>query len=99
MTDQRAEWEKAVAGELKTRAAADLVWRSPEGIAIKPLYSEADLEGIEAAGWPCQLPYTRGPRASMYAGRPWTIRQFSGFLLVVVFFLFFRLFLLVGLLG
>ena len=79
MTDQRAEWEKAVAGELKTRAATDLVWRSPEGIAIKPLYSEADLEGIEAAGWPGQLPYTRGPRASMYAGRPWTIRQYSGF--------------------
>ncbi|HEY2835541.1 MAG TPA: methylmalonyl-CoA mutase [Rhizomicrobium sp.] len=79
MTDQRVEWEKAIAGELKTRAAADLVWRSPEGIAIKPLYAEADLEGIETAGWPGLLPYTRGPRASMYAGRPWTIRQYSGF--------------------
>src|SRR5690348_16011155 len=79
MTDQRAEWEKAVAGELKTRAAADLVWQSPEGIAIKPLYTEADLEGMEATGWPGLMPYTRGPRASMYAGRPWTIRQYSGF--------------------
>ena len=79
MTDQRPQWEEAVAGELKTRTAADLVWQSPEGIAIKPLYTEADLEGMTAGGWPGLLPYTRGPRASMYAGRPWTIRQYAGF--------------------
>ena len=79
MTDRRREWEEAVARELKTRQVSDLGWRSPEGIPVKPLYTEADLEGIEAAAWPGLAPFTRGPRASMYAGRPWTIRQYSGF--------------------
>jgi methylmalonyl-CoA mutase len=77
--DDRKEWEDAVSRELKTRAAQDLVWQSPEGIPVKPLYTEADLEGMEATGWPGQAPFTRGPRASMYAGRPWTIRQYAGF--------------------
>jgi len=79
MSDQRKAWEEAVARELKTRQAGDLVWQSPEGIAVKPLYTEEDLEGIAAAGWPGFPPFTRGPRASMYAGRPWTIRQYAGF--------------------
>jgi methylmalonyl-CoA mutase len=79
MTNQRLEWENAVAGELKSRKAGELVWQSPEGIAIKPLYTEADLDGLETGGWPGLAPYTRGPRASMYAGRPWTIRQYAGF--------------------
>ncbi|MGZ5925709.1 MAG: methylmalonyl-CoA mutase family protein, partial [Rhizomicrobium sp.] len=79
MTDRRKEWEEAVARELKTRQAADLGWRSPEGIAVKPLYTEADLEGVETGTWPGQAPFTRGARASMYAGRPWTIRQYAGF--------------------
>ena len=79
MTDRSREWEEAVARELKTRPAASLVWQSPEGIAVKPLYTEADLEGLQTATWPGQAPFTRGPRASMYAGRPWTIRQYAGF--------------------
>ena len=79
MTDRRREWEEAVARELKTGSAASLVWQSPEGIAVKPLYTEADLEGFQTDGWPGQAPFTRGPRASMYAGRPWTIRQYAGF--------------------
>ena len=79
MSDQRKEWEEAVARELKTRDARDLVWHSPEGIALKPLYTEQDLEGIGPTGWPGLPPFTRGPRASMYAGRPWTIRQYAGF--------------------
>ncbi|HEY5084557.1 MAG TPA: methylmalonyl-CoA mutase family protein, partial [Rhizomicrobium sp.] len=79
MSDQRKAWEEAVARELKTRQAGDLVWQSPEGIAVKPLYTEQDLEGIAAAGWPGASPFTRGARASMYAGRPWTIRQYAGF--------------------
>ncbi|MGZ5928672.1 MAG: methylmalonyl-CoA mutase family protein, partial [Rhizomicrobium sp.] len=79
MTDRRKEWEEAVARELKTRQAADLDWQSPEGIAVKPLYTEADLEGVETGTWPGQAPFTRGARASMYAGRPWTIRQYAGF--------------------
>jgi methylmalonyl-CoA mutase len=79
MSDQRKAWEEAVARELKARQAGDLVWQSPEGIAVKPLYTEEDLEGIAAAGWPGSPPFTRGPRASMYAGRSWTIRQYAGF--------------------
>jgi methylmalonyl-CoA mutase len=79
MSDQPKAWEEAVARELKTRQAGDLVWQSPEGITVKPLYTEEDLEGIAAAGWPGSPPFTRGPRASMYAGRPWTIRQYAGF--------------------
>ena len=74
MSDQRKAWEEAVARELKTRKAEDLVWQSPEGIAVKPLYTEEDLEGGAAIGWPGAQPFTRGPRASMYAGRPWTIQ-------------------------
>ncbi|HEX4369800.1 MAG TPA: methylmalonyl-CoA mutase family protein, partial [Rhizomicrobium sp.] len=79
MSDQRKAWEDAVARELKTRQAQDLVWQSPEGIAVKPLYTEEDLAGIAAAGWPGTSPFTRGPRASMYVGRSWTIRQYAGF--------------------
>ncbi|HWF63644.1 MAG TPA: methylmalonyl-CoA mutase [Rhizomicrobium sp.] len=79
MSDQRKAWEEAAARELKTRDVRDLVWQSPEGIAVKPLYTEEDLEGIAAIGWPGLPPFTRGPRASMYAGRPWTIRQYAGF--------------------
>jgi methylmalonyl-CoA mutase len=78
MTD-RKDWEDAVARELKTGQADGLNWRSPEGITIKPLYSDADLEDIAAGGWPGLPPFTRGARASMYAGRPWTIRQYAGF--------------------
>ncbi len=79
MSDQRKAWEEAAARELKTRNAQDLLWQSPEGIAVKPLYTEQDLEGIERTGWPGLPPFTRGARASMYAGRPWTIRQYAGF--------------------
>ncbi|HKS89696.1 MAG TPA: methylmalonyl-CoA mutase, partial [Stellaceae bacterium] len=58
---------------------------TPEGIRVRPLYTEADLEAIAAAGFPWRdavpgrAPYLRGPRATMYANRPWTIRQYSGF--------------------
>ncbi|HKD47111.1 MAG TPA: methylmalonyl-CoA mutase, partial [Rhizomicrobium sp.] len=78
MSDQRKAWEEAVERELKARNVRDLVWESPEGIAVKPLYTERDLEGYET-GWPGIPPFARGPRASMYAGRPWTIRQYAGF--------------------
>ena len=71
--------QRIVARELKTRALESLVWQTPEGIAVKPLYTAADLEGLELAGPPGLPPFTRGVRASMYAGKPWTIRQYSGF--------------------
>ena len=55
-------------------------WQTPEGIAVKPLYTEADLEAVDHLGsLPGLAPFTRGPRATMYAGRPWTIRQYAGF--------------------
>ena len=71
----RAEWEAAAAKEVKGK---DLGWHTPEGIEVKPLYTAEDVEGIEP-GLPGFAPFTRGVRASMYAGRPWTIRQYAGF--------------------
>ncbi|MBN9553297.1 MAG: methylmalonyl-CoA mutase [Alphaproteobacteria bacterium] len=79
MTDRHKEWEQAAARELKAGPGTDPCWQSPEAIPVKPLYTEADLEGLEIQTWPGQAPFTRGPRASMYAGRPWTIRQYAGF--------------------
>jgi methylmalonyl-CoA mutase len=55
----------------------DLTWHTPEGIAVKPLYTAEDVTAD--AGLACPAPFTRGVRASMYAGRPWTIRQYAGF--------------------
>ena len=75
-----ADWEKLAATELKGAAASSLDWLTPEGLRVKPLYTEADLEGLETLGnLPGFAPYTRGPRATMYANRPWTIRQYAGF--------------------
>src|SRR3954451_14436534 len=73
------------AGELRGKNLDSLDWQTPEGIAVKPLYTADDLAAIEAAGFPWREaipgvpPYLRGPRATMYANRPWTIRQYSGF--------------------
>jgi methylmalonyl-CoA mutase len=75
-----ADWEKLAREELKGAAPAEVAWATPEGITVKPLYTAADLEGLEAAGtMPGFAPYVRGPRATMYANRPWTIRQYAGF--------------------
>ena len=75
-----ADWQALAAKELKDRKADELVWQTPEGIAVKPLYSAADLAGLETlGGLPGFAPYLRGPRATMYANRPWTIRQYAGF--------------------
>ncbi len=74
------EWTEAVAKELKGRSVDELVWETPEGIPVKALYTADDLEGLEITGsLPGFIPYVRGPRASMYTGRPWTIRQYAGF--------------------
>jgi methylmalonyl-CoA mutase len=74
-----AEWQKLAERELK--ASPDiLTWRTPEGIDVKPLYTEEDTENLSHLGsLPGMGPFTRGPRATMYAGRPWTIRQYAGF--------------------
>ncbi|PTS90128.1 methylmalonyl-CoA mutase, partial [Sphingomonas sp. HMWF008] len=77
MTDKPTleDWQALAAKEVKGR---DLTWPTPEGIDVKPLYTAADVEGIDP-GLPGFAPFTRGVRASMYAGRPWTIRQYAGF--------------------
>src|SRR5579883_1088488 len=75
-----ADWRALAAKDIGGRSVDDLTWQTPEGIAVKPLYTEADLEGLELAGaFPGFPPYLRGPRATMYANRPWTIRQYAGF--------------------
>lgn len=76
MTDKPylADWQSLAEKEVKGR---DLTWHTPEGIAVKPLYTAEDVR--EDPGLPGFAPFTRGVRASMYAGRPWTIRQYAGF--------------------
>jgi methylmalonyl-CoA mutase len=77
MTEKKtvADWQAAAAKEVKGK---DLTWHTPEGIDVKPLYTAEDVADIEP-GLPGFAPFTRGVRASMYAGRPWTIRQYAGF--------------------
>jgi len=74
-----AEWEKLSAKELGTADTSSLTWDTPEGIAVKPLYTAADTAGLETDTLPGFAPYTRGVRGTMYANRPWTIRQYAGF--------------------
>ena len=75
-----ADWGALARHELGGRSPESLTWQTPEGIAVKPLYTAADLEGLEhVAGLPGFPPFTRGPRATMYANRPWTVRQYAGF--------------------
>ncbi|MDQ1183492.1 methylmalonyl-CoA mutase [Agrobacterium larrymoorei] len=73
------DWEKLAEKELK-RSPDTLTWQTPEGIAVKPLYTAQDLENVSHLdSLPGLKPFVRGPRATMYAGRPWTIRQYAGF--------------------
>src|SRR5688572_29882867 len=61
-------------------APADLVWDTPEGIAVKPLYTSRDVEGLDFLGtYPGTAPFLRGPYPTMYVNQPWTIRQYAGF--------------------
>src|SRR6202011_3090754 len=73
------DWARIAANELGGKPLDSLGWLTPEGIRIKPLYTAEDLAGIEDLGLPGFPPYLRGTRATMYANRPWTIRQYSGF--------------------
>ncbi|MCP5043170.1 MAG: methylmalonyl-CoA mutase [bacterium] len=74
------KWAELAEKELRGKTIDDLVWRSAEGIEIKPLYSAADIEKIELVDTtPGMAPFIRGPRATMYANRPWTVRQYAGF--------------------
>ena len=74
------EWVNLAKNELKGKDSDTLVWKTPEGIDIQPLYTKNDLEGLShLGGLPGFEPFLRGPKATMYAGRPWTIRQYAGF--------------------
>ena len=75
-----AQWEKAAAKSAPRGDVAALTWRTPEGLEVKPLYTAADVAGLPYADTlPGLEPYLRGPQATMYAVRPWTIRQYAGF--------------------
>jgi methylmalonyl-CoA mutase len=74
------DWRAAAAQDLRGADPDSLVWHTPEGIDVKPLYTAVDLAGIEDLdSLPGFAPFTRGVRATMYANRPWTIRQYAGF--------------------
>ncbi len=73
------DWRAAASKDLKGADPDTLVRRTPEGIDVRPLYTAADIEGIDTSTLPGLAPFTRGPRATMYANRPWTIRQYAGF--------------------
>ncbi|MGR9132810.1 methylmalonyl-CoA mutase [Rhizobium leguminosarum] len=74
-----SDWAELAQKELRI-SPETLTWQTPEGIAVKPLYTAEDLDGAGHLGsLPGFAPFTRGPRATMYAGRPWTIRQYAGF--------------------
>ncbi|MCR9273669.1 MULTISPECIES: methylmalonyl-CoA mutase [Mameliella] len=80
MTDLPESWRETAEKELRGRPLDDLTWNTLEGIAVKPLYTSADIEGLPHMGTlPGAEPFTRGVKATMYAGRPWTIRQYAGF--------------------
>jgi len=74
------DWQSLVGKELRGRSLKDLDWNTPEGITVKPLYTSEDVANIpHIDNLPGFFPFTRGVRGSMYAGRPWTIRQYAGF--------------------
>jgi methylmalonyl-CoA mutase len=79
-SEDLAAWRKASAKSAPGGDLAALDWRTPEGIVIKPLYTAADTAGLPHADTlPGFAPFVRGPQATMYAVRPWTIRQYAGF--------------------
>ena len=74
------DWKTLADKEGRGRTHDELVWQTPEGIAVKPLYTAADLDGLDHLdNLPGFAPFGGGPRATMYAGRPWTVRQYAGF--------------------
>jgi len=74
------KWEELAAKQLRGKSLESLTKKTPEGIDVKPLYTAKDLENVEFMdNLPGFEPYVRGPMSTMYAGRPWTIRQYAGF--------------------
>ncbi|QIE41904.1 methylmalonyl-CoA mutase [Meridianimarinicoccus aquatilis] len=80
MSDKTDTWKEIAKAEMKGRDPDTLTWDTLEGIKVKPLYTEEDLQDLTHIGSiPGKAPFTRGVKATMYAGRPWTIRQYAGF--------------------
>ena len=80
MSQSRVDWQKLAEKELRGRSIEELDWKTLEGIEVKPVYSEEDLKGLAHLGkLPGFEPYVRGVKATMYTGRPWTIRQYAGY--------------------
>ncbi len=80
MTDKKDAWRTLAEAELRGRPLDSLTWKTLEGIKVQPIYTEEDLDGVGHLGTiPGAAPFTRGVKATMYAGRPWTIRQYAGF--------------------
>jgi methylmalonyl-CoA mutase len=80
MSESTKIWKDIAERELRGRELAALDWETPEGITVKPLYGPDDVAGLAHLGSvPGAAPFVRGPKATMYAGRPWTIRQYAGF--------------------
>ena len=79
-SDSLAAWQKAAAKSAPLGKVDALNWVTPEGITVKPLYTAADLKSLPYTDTlPGFAPFVRGPQATMYAVRPWTIRQYAGF--------------------
>jgi len=75
-----SDWQDLAGKDVKGQSLDKLNWETPEGITVKPLYTAADLEGLDHLGsLPGFPPFVRGPRATMYSHRPWTIRQYAGY--------------------
>jgi methylmalonyl-CoA mutase len=80
MTSKKDAWRDLAQKELRARPIEDLTWKTLEGIEVQPLYTEEDVQALPHLGsLPGFAPFTRGVKATMYAGRPWTIRQYAGF--------------------
>src|SRR6056300_1914418 len=80
MTNDKATWRTIAEKELRGRPVEDLTWNTLEGIPVQPLYTAEDTANLPHMNTiPGQEPFTRGVKATMYAGRPWTIRQYAGF--------------------
>ena len=80
MKQSKVDWQKLAEKELRGKSVKELNWLTLEGIEVKPVYSEEDIKGLEHLGnLPGFEPYVRGVKATMYSGRPWTIRQYAGY--------------------
>ncbi|MGD8327159.1 MAG: methylmalonyl-CoA mutase [Sphingomonadales bacterium] len=80
MSDKKniKDWQDLADKELKGESTDSLIWNTPEGVPVKPLYTSDDVADVEES-LPGLFPFTRGPRATMYTKRPWTVRQYAGF--------------------